>query len=198
MISVVNRHHHSNEITEDASESSWTAPLSRYCGLRCQTVKLWHIPANHKQPNKEITKTPWRWRRLWEGKREAGVEQGKKTWVCVCVCVYERGWGLWRETTVNYAFTHHITGQLKLEQSCVNRVKTNRLNSLQDRKVWTRAAIPHAARQINYSAFVNSTAVSLICIMGPRYRPHFPMQTWRLNAALLRSVFREWCFSLHQ
>lgn len=95
MISVVNRHHHSNGITEEASESSWTAPLwaslSRYCGLRCQTVKLRHIPANQKHPNKEITKTPWRWRQLWEGKREAGMEEGKKT--CVCVCVYEHVWG---------------------------------------------------------------------------------------------------------
>lgn len=68
------------------------------------------------------------------GEKRGRCGTGKKN-MGVCVCVYERGWGLWRETTVNYAFTHHITGQLKLEQSCVNRVKTNRLNSLQDRKV---------------------------------------------------------------
>lgn len=57
--------------------------------------------------------------------------------VCVRVCVYmviNMGGGLWRETTINYTFTHHITGQLKLEQSCVNRAKTNRLNSLQQRE----------------------------------------------------------------
>lgn len=50
-------------------------------------------------------------------------------------CVHEQGWGFAEKTTVNYTFTHHITGQLKLEQSCVNRAKTNRLNSLQERDV---------------------------------------------------------------
>lgn len=88
--------------------------------------------------------------------------------VCMCVCVsvcMRIGGVLWRETTVNYTFTHHFTGQLKLEQSCVNRAKTNRLKSLQERKVWTRPGNPHTARQINYSAFIDSTAVSLIRIL---------------------------------
>lgn len=176
------------------------AGLPLFLGIVDCAFKQWNcdtfLPTTNNQIKKSL-KHPGGGDVCERGK-ERQVWNREKKHGCVCVCVYERGWGLWRETTVNYAFTHHITGQLKLEQSCVNRVKTNRLNSLQDRKVWTRAAIPHAARQINYSAFVNSTAVSLICIMGPRYRPHFPMQTWRLNAALLRSVFREWCFSLHQ
>lgn len=51
----------------------------------------------------------------------------------VCVCVCGREWGV--GGTLNYAFTHHITGQLKLEELCVNRAKTNRLNSLQEREV---------------------------------------------------------------
>lgn len=128
------------------------ASLSRYCELSCQTLKLRHIPANRKHPNKEISETPWRWRRLREGKREAGMEEKKnrdrqreREKVCnVCVCVWAWVGVCWGETTVNYTFTHHITGQLKLEQSCVNRAKTNRLNSLQERERFRPDLATHA------------------------------------------------------
>ncbi len=75
-------------------------------------------------------------RQVWK-RRKIMTDRGERESVCVRVCVracMSMGGGLWRETTVNYTFTHHITGQLKLEQSCVNRAKTNRLNSLQERE----------------------------------------------------------------
>lgn len=104
---------------------------------------------------------PWRWREQREGEagmkhewKEGETVERESVCACVCMCVYmviNMGGGLWRETTINYTFTHHITGQLKLEQSCVNRAKTNRLNSLQQRER-ERPGDPCSDKQINYSA----------------------------------------------
>lgn len=125
MISVVDHHQtgDSDEVVEDLATAA-SFSLCRchffffYCRGQCETVRRTQSRPTSKQ----------RYER-WKEKQPGSIEEKNKTCVCVCVC---RNGGLWRKTTVNYAFTHHITGGVKLERPCVNRVKTNTLSLLQD------------------------------------------------------------------
>lgn len=101
MTSVVNHHHtwDSREITEEASESSWTAtPRS---SLSCYyAVKHWNwgkfLPtANTQIKKKSLTHPGGRDDREGEERqvRKTETDGGEKVCMCMCECVHEDRWG---------------------------------------------------------------------------------------------------------
>lgn len=93
------------EIPRGHNESRFPQ-LSPYCGQSSV------LPTTDGQ---KVEKREWGEERSW-------AEKGGKG--CRGLCM-SKGGGWQTETAVNYTLTHHIRGQLKSEQSCVNKARTN-------------------------------------------------------------------------